>query len=30
MRYYNEERVHSSTGELSPVSYELMTEKKVS
>ena len=30
IRYYNLERNHSLTGELSPVQFEQMTEKKVS
>lgn len=30
MRYYNLERNHAASGELSPVHYERMTEKKVS
>ncbi|EAB8479355.1 hypothetical protein EWK04_23665 [Salmonella enterica subsp. enterica serovar Java] len=30
IRYYNLDRNHAANGELSPVSYELMAEKKVS
>lgn len=30
MRYYNLDRNHAANGELSPVRYELMAEKKVS
>lgn len=30
MRYYNLDRNHAANGELSPVRYERMTEKKVS